>query len=683
MRHLKIFIVCLGLLAIAQAALSRGFTPEDLARLQWVNEIAIAPDGQSIAFTQFVPRNPFHDGNGHLNRELYLVFPNGETRPFITGNVDIRNIAWTPDGNEISFLAKREGDKEKSLYVIPVAGGEAVKLVELDESISEYTWSPDGNSIAVVTKEPVDKETARLKKLGFDMKVFEEDYRQNRLWLIDLTDPAAAPKMATIEESVSTINFSPDGSALSLTIQPTSLVDDRYTSRDIAVYDIASDRLSRIIATPGKLGDIAWSPDGRRLAFITAEDAFDPKEGRLAIQALEDESPYKIISTDEDGHLAGVAWLSEEELLTHAMVDVHTRIARIAADGSERKIVFEAPTPVPVKMSLAKDNKTLAVRASSPTHPDEVYYFSLDRDMPTRLTVSNPWLESLDLGNQEVITYQARDGVELQGLLIYPIGYEQGTRYPLLEVIHGGPESRMANDWLTWYSYPGQMAAARGYMVFYPNYRGSLGRGVAFSKLGQKDYGGAEFNDLVDAITHLANLGLIDRERVAITGRSYGGFASTWAATALSDHYKAAVAICGATNQTSKYGTTDIPEEMYLVHSRQQPWENWQWYLERSPIFHAPKSTTPLLMLHGEEDTRVHPAQSLELYRHLKVQGNVPVRLVLYPGEPHGTRNAAGRYDIPKRALRWIDWFIKGPGEGLPPMTPDYSPLETGPTVLE
>src|SRR5690606_12470890 len=201
---------------------------------------------------------------------------------------------------------------------------------------------------------------------------------------------------------------------------------------------------------------------------------------------------------------------------------------------------------------------------------------------------------------------------------------------------HGGPESHYKNGWLTGYSSFGQLAAARGFAVFYPNYRGSTGRGVAFSKLSQGDPAGLEFDDLVDAVDHLIEIGLVDRDKVGVTGGSYGGYATAWLSTRYSDRFAAGVMFVGISNKISKVGTTDIPNEEFLVHARKRPWENWQFFLERSPIYYADDSTTPLLILHGEDDPRVDPGQSHELYRHLKLRGQAPVRLVLYPGEGHG-----------------------------------------------
>jgi dipeptidyl aminopeptidase/acylaminoacyl peptidase len=211
------------------------------------------------------------------------------------------------------------------------------------------------------------------------------------------------------------------------------------------------------------------------------------------------------------------------------------------------------------------------------------------------------------------------------------------------------------------------VAAARGFAVFYPNYRASTGRGVEFSKLDHGDPAGKEFDDLVDAAQYLASTGLADLKKVGVTGGSYGGYATAWAATALSEHFAAGVMFVGISDQISQVGTTEIPDEMFEVHNRSRPWDDWKLFLERSPIYHAEKGRTPLLILHGKADTRVPTSQSVELYRALETLGNAPVRLVLYPSEGHGNRRAASRYDYNLRMLRWFEHYLKGPGGDPPP----------------
>ena len=332
-----------------------------------------------------------------------------------------------------------------------------------------------------------------------------------------------------------------------------------------------------------------------------------------------------------------------------------------------------APSSGPIVRSVHghPGQQVAAAIVETPEHPAEVYLLR-DASDPVRLTNWNQVLGERRLAKQEPITYKARDGLELEAILIHPLDEQEGGN-PLIVLVHGGPEAHFSNGWMSSYAKPGQVMAADGYAVVYPNYRGSTGRGVEFSKLDQNDYADEEFNDLVDAKRHLVDLGLVDGDRTGISGGSYGGYATMWSASALTEEYAAAVAFVGISNQVSKFGTGDIPYEMYYVHSRAWPWEDWQGLLERSPVFHAGKTKTPLLIMGGDKDPRVHPGQSLEMYRNVKLRTETPVRLVIYPGEKHGNRNTAARYDYALRFKRWMDHYLVGPGGPPPPYEMDHA----------
>jgi dipeptidyl aminopeptidase/acylaminoacyl peptidase len=274
------------------------------------------------------------------------------------------------------------------------------------------------------------------------------------------------------------------------------------------------------------------------------------------------------------------------------------------------------------------------------------------------------------LAKQSVVKYKARDGLEIEGLLISPLNASGPA--PTLLTVHGGPESHYDDGWLTYYSLPGQVAAAKGYAVFYPNYRGSTGRGVEYAKSSQGDPAGKEFEDLIDAVDYLIEAGVTAKDKVGVTGGSYGGYATAWLTTRYTDRFAAGVMFVGISDKISKVGTTDIPDEEYLVHARKRPWDAWEFFAERSPIRYVEQARTPLLIMHGKEDPRVHPTQSMELFRFLKVLDQTPVRLVLYPGEGHGNRNAAARYDYNLRMLRWFDTYLMNSGAEKPEVEIDY-----------
>ncbi len=435
----------------------------------------------------------------------------------------------------------------------------------------------------------------------------------------------------------------------------------------MCVYDVDSGALVSSFPNPGKLGPFTWGPDGEHLAVISAEDIHDPSAGRLMVAGVAD-GVLRDVLPGYEGQVASTWWQDAETIMYLGDEGVWTTLGEVGRTGSGRKTHIPTGRGVYSRMSLSRDGKCAAMVSSSPTHPPEVYYLCHGDAGARRLTDSNPWLSALRFAKQEVVSHTARDGLRLEGILIRPLNEVAGQRYPLILCVHGGPESHDRNEWLTSYGDPGQVGAAQGFAVFYPNYRGSTGRGVAFSKLGQADYAGKEFDDLVDAVDHLVSIGLVDKERVGITGGSYGGYATAWCSTYYSERFAAGVMFVGVSNLISKYGTTDIPQEMHLVHARKKLWEDWNFFLERSPIYHLQKAKTPLLIMHGKDDPRVDVGQSLELYRHLKLLGETPVRLVLYPGEGHGNRKAAARLDYNLRMMRWFSHYLQGPG-GAPPET--------------
>jgi len=327
-------------------------------------------------------------------------------------------------------------------------------------------------------------------------------------------------------------------------------------------------------------------------------------------------------------------------------------------DGSSLLRRVNTGGPILDNFILTK-NGTYVFVVESPTHPHEIYVMKSGSDTPERVTDHNPWLKDIAFATQELVKYKARDGMEIEGLLMRPLNEKRGQTFPLITVVHGGPESHYDNGWITGYSAAGQVAAGRDFAVFYPNYRGSTGRGVEYTKSSQGDLGGKEFDDIVDGVDYLVESGLVDKDRVGVTGGSYGGYATGWLSTKYSDRFAAGVMFVGISDNISKWGTSDIPEELYLVHARKRIWEDYQFWLERSPIYYADQAKTPLLIMHGKNDTRVHPSQSMELYRHIKTRTDTPVRLVFYPGEGHGNRKSTARLDYNLRMLRWFEHYLQ------------------------
>ena len=660
-------------LSSSLAVAATSLTVEDIPKIQSVLQTSISPDGDSVAFTRSVPRELYVDENGTNYSELYVVDDEGVERPFITGSVSIKSIQWSNDSKNIYFLAKLKDDKFTALYQIPVDGGQAQKVLSLkDTSISSYQLSPNNKQLAILAMPAADKSEKELKKLGFMAEVYELGLKDKQLFIVDLAkaDKPLTPTPLNVANYVSDVNWAANGEKLLVKTQPTALIDDKYTKSQWHLFDIASNQVTMSFATEGKLDGAELSHDGRYIAILGAEDKHDPATGRLF---LADTKTGEVTDWLPNfmGHVVDFEWSNKRNTLNFiANVGTHSFVASIKTGSNKYKKIIKEGEFIASNLSISDSDKTLALRGNTAVHPNEV--FIIRGTKAQRLTDSNTWLGDKRFAKQETISLKARDGVEIDGVLVYPLDYKKGTRYPLIMSVHGGPESHDKDGWVTNYSRPGQMGAARGYAVFYPNYRGSTGKGVDYSKLGQNDYAGKEFDDLVDFKDHLVEMGLVDTKRVGITGGSYGGYASAWGATKLTEHFAASVMFVGVTNQLSKFGTTDISNEMNLVHARSYPWDKWQWYLERSPIYWAGQSKTPLLIMHGKDDPRVHPAQSMELYRYMKVQGK-DVRLVYYPGEGHGNRKVAAQYDYSLRLMRWMDNYLIDGNKDMPAFEIDHA----------
>jgi dipeptidyl aminopeptidase/acylaminoacyl peptidase len=631
-------------------------TPVDIANMKMVTFNKISPDGSKIIYGMTDPANPFEKNAGTKQHAYIYDVETGESYPFITQG-SMGTVKFRSKHNSITFLTRRNGDKTTAIYEIKFSGGEAQKIFEYEASISDYDWHPDGKKLVFVSKGKQDKPET---KLPYKPEVYEGGLSNAHAYFATIGGSDA--EMIILNGHVSRAIWSHEGNKIALSVSPSSLVDDHYTSQRIKFVD-ANGKVKGEIDHKAKLGKFAWSPDDEQIAFIGGADQHDPKDARLLVAGKKGGEP-EILADDFKGAFEDFDWIDEKTIMFLASEGVYATIGSINMKGKIKKQIEKGNIAF-TSFSRA-DNGLIALTGNTANHPNELFMLKQGNETPERLTDSNPWLKDRLMGQQEVYTYKAKGGLTIEGILIKPANYKTGQKYPLITVVHGGPESHYNNGWLTYYSMPGQMAAGNGYVVFYPNYRGSTGRGLKFAESSQGDPAGKEFDDIIDGIDALIEDGLVDGSRVGVTGGSYGGYATAWMATRHTDRFAAGVMFVGISDNISKWGTSDIPEEMFLVHSRKRVWDDYKFFLERSPIYYAGDAKTPLLIMAGKNDTRVDPSQSYELYRHIKTRTETPVRLVLYPEEGHGNRKATARYDYNIRMMRWFDNYLKGDGKSIP-----------------
>jgi dipeptidyl aminopeptidase/acylaminoacyl peptidase len=304
---------------------------------------------------------------------------------------------------------------------------------------------------------------------------------------------------------------------------------------------------------------------------------------------------------------------------------------------------------------LSDDGRRLAAIWSDATTPEEVWLGEASGDARPVTSFGKVFHGRLQLA--EHLCWVSDDGVEIEGQLTYPAGYQPGRRYPLVVEAHGGPssqwEDRVMLNWHDW----AQMLASRGYAVLMPNPRGSTGYGPELQRLLQDDIGGGESRDLVAGALAMVNRGIADPDRLGIAGWSWGGYLTAWTITQTSI-FRAAVMGAGLANMISDHGQGDIPS-MNLLYYSGQPYHHMEDYWKPSPIRRVAAVRTPTLILHGDEDARVHPAQGMEYFRALKTL-RVPVRFVRYPREKHSIEERAHQIDLMYRIIDWFDRYLLG-----------------------
>ncbi|WP_428269397.1 S9 family peptidase [Haliangium sp.] len=641
----------------AAPARTETFTTEMYLGLMQVSEARISPDGAQVAYVLSVPRAE-GDGPGAPWRQIWLIdSAGGRARRLTAPYADAWSPRWAPDGRTLAFLSQRKSYHGKpQVFAIPVGGGEATPLTKHETGVGGFAYAPDGARLVYWATAPDSPERKAALKGKQDWKV-EGQYRgHRRLWLVELAGARVAATQVTSELHVLNASWSPRGDALLVHATQNPDADEELIHSQLYRLDLrgsAPAAMTQLTQREGKLGPGAWSPSGARIAFTAGVDLNDPTAGSLFVMNA-DGSAARSLSEGFLGTLRWADWLDDDTVVFAAIEGPGTSLYRLPL-GRGRRARLETGAALCYQPHLAADRRRYACAADTAQHPAEVHVGQIPGAPLRRLTVTNPGLERVRFATQEVVTWRAADGWEIQGVYIAPRAGSGPA--PLVVLPHGGPEGSDENGWK---GYPGQILAARGYAVLYPNYRGSAGRGVAFSKGDHEDLGGKEFDDILAGVDSLAARGAIDPGRVGIGGWSYGGYLSAWAGTRHSERFRAAVMGAGISNWMSFTGTTDIPAEMSLVHWALWPFEHPELAWERSPMAYLSKAKTPMLILHGAADARVPPSQGLEMYRGLRHAG-VEVELVTYPRAGHGVREQAHRADVVERFVGWFERHLGAP----------------------
>ncbi|MFM9106488.1 MAG: S9 family peptidase [Chloroflexota bacterium] len=628
---------------------NEALAPEAIADLMIPSELRMSPDGAAAVFTAV----PLGQPGEFPASAVWLAAAGVAARKLTHGEASDRSARWSPDGRTVAFLSDRlERGKRTALYLLPMAGGEASRLGELEGALDAPEWSPDGSMLAVLRTDPTDPAREAREKERDDPTLVEQHPQFTRLWVVDSAS-GKARCLTFAEREVRSYCWKPDGSGLIAVTTALPGADEALGPADIWDVPAAGGIPRRLAGFPSLTGSPVVR--GERI-YLTADGQRGDPPTNLWSLPLPGGDPRKV-----GGDFAGEAYAVLPRGEGVALIGVERVYGKLfATEGRGGKLREATPAPLRgrgsvMEASYSADGRKVAVTWSSSDMPEEVWLGEAGGEVVQATSFGEKFAGKLRRG--EIVRWNSTDGLEVEGILIRPDGAADGAPAPLVVEIHGGPswqwQDRAMLSWHDW----AQMLASMGIAVLLPNPRGSTGYGAEFQARLQDDVGGGEAQDLISGALAMVERGIADPERLGVGGWSWGGYL-TARVISQTTVFKAAVMGAGLANMISDHGTGDIPRANLLFYPG-HPYEHMDHYWQSSPIRDVSKVTTPTLILHGDSDERVHPAQGAEFFRALKVLG-VPVEFVRYPREGHGVGERLHQIDLMRRVAGWYRrWLLE------------------------
>ncbi|MUV13637.1 S9 family peptidase [Noviluteimonas gilva] len=651
------------LTASAHAQTQTPFTADDLAKLVDLTEPTFSPDGRTIAYTA-TAANLTEDAS---QSDLWLVdYASGKrTRLTNTPKKDESRPQWMPDGKSIAFLSDRGGEEAKTqVWSMPASGGEAKRLTKFGDDISDFVLSPDGKRIAFIARDP--ERPFGAKEPKNPLPIVTERYqlredgvgylttRRAHLYVLDIaTGKTELLTPGAHDEQLPA--WSPDGKLLAY-VTKRGVDPDRHLNYDIYVVEPKAGAKERQLTTftgsdldPYWETRPTWSPDSTRIAYLrSGEDKwiyYTPWQLAIVDVATGTES----IPAPIDRCFTKPRWSSDGKSV-YALIEqpLVTHLSRI--DLADGKVTPLTTGPrFDYDLDVSRDGR-IVVLGGGDLHPYDIA--AVEPTGLRTLADHNAFLEKRRLAPVEELHFRNGD-VELEGLLIKPIGYVEGRRYPTIVRLHGGPVYQFSHEFMPdWQAY-----AAQGFAVVALNPRGGSGRGFDFAKAIYADWGNVDASDVLAGVDHVVALGIADPDRLGIGGWSYGAILTN-AVIARDQRFKAAISGAGASNMYGMFGHDQYIREYTLELGT--PWDNREVYDRASfPFLHSDRITTPTLFQCGEADANVPCLGAEQMYQALRSR-DVPTQLVVYPGESHGLTVPSYLRDRMMRNLGWYARYLKG-----------------------
>lgn len=650
MRHA---LLCMILVASIVATAQRSIRPSDIYRLKSVSDPQVSTDGKWVAYVLSTPDS----AKDKSDADIWMINWEGTESVKLTASPDGESRPrWSPDGKYLTFLSSRYDAKSSQLWKMDRRGGEAEKLTELKYGISDYVWSPDATRIALVIQDQESSDEAEKKKSAkpiiidrYHFKSDEGGYlerKRNHLYVFDVQTKKLDTLTRGDFDEANPI-WSPDGKKIAFVSNRTADAD-RNGNSDIWVMEAKKGSAIKQL-TVWQDADInpAWSPDGKFIAYLKSQtpeyDIYD--QSQLAVIPIEGGTP-KILNQRLDRNISAPRWSADSKSIKVIVDDDRrSQVNSFDMEGNGKAVTSGDRIFNSLQRGAGENWVTLS---SDSRTPNEIY--AMENGTARRLThIHDDFLKPLALASVEGFTSKSKDGTMVSSLLYWPANQPKDKKLPLILWIHGGPTAQ--DDF--GFDLTQQTLAAKGFAVASVNYRGSSGRGLAYSKAISADWGNKEVMDLIGAVDYLISTDKVDADKLGIGGWSYGGILTDYV-TASDPRFKAASSGAGSALQLSMYGS-----DQYTLQYETElgvPWKNMdKWMKVSYPFMNVEKIKTPTLYMVGEKDFNVPAAGGEQMYQALKTLG-VPTQFIVYSGQHHGISIPSYQKD---RLTRYLDWYGK------------------------
>ena len=638
-----------GTLMLAGAALAHDkpaenapklLTPEASLKLRSISDLQFSPNGSEVAFVVMEPPEGVRRA-----RHIWLYDrKTGVVRQITFSAKDESSPRWSPDGKQLAFLSNRA--EQQQIYAMRMDGGEAAALTKGKRSVQSFAWSPDGKQLAFLAPDAKTDAQEKKEKDKDDAHVVDKDDEHPRLWLLTIAT-GEAKALTDSNWEVSDVAWMPYGDRIivSATDHPES---DEETHR---IYSIAAAGapLNLLLAPHGPFHDLRVAPNELTISYVGCR-VDGPVPHDLMLLDIGQHAARNLTGASLDRAIHEHRWMKDGSLLALYSDGFRNKLAGFSPNGMSRNLAN--PPAANLGGFAVSGSGEIAYVGQSATRPPELWLWD-QKNPPQQVSHLNDSWKQWTLSTPEFYKYKSFDGLEIEAALLKPAGADPKAKLPLITLIHGGPTGNWQDSIEVW----GQLLAARGYAVFYPNIRGSVGYGENFIEMNRGDWGGADFKDVMAGVRDLIDRGIADRAKLGIGGWSYGGYMSEWAITQTND-FKAAVSGAGLSNLISEFGSESHPSYDEWFYGVPYESDSLVKFLNSSPFTQLKNARTPTLILQGDADTTDPLDQSQELYRGLKHYG-VPAELVEYPREPHGFREEKHLIDRLNRMLAWYDAHVK------------------------